>query len=107
MVMRVIWDDDASEKLVNALEYGRDTFGERMMKKFYARILDYEKLLQSNPRMGKKEPLLEKEPEGYRSIVVHQNYKLVYYIEDENIYIVDLWDTRREPLTQADNVNNI
>ena len=65
--MRVIWDDDASEKLVNALEYGRYTFGERIMKKFYTRILDYEKLLQSNPGKGKKEPLLEKEPEGYRS----------------------------------------
>ena len=47
--MRVIWDDDASEKLVEVLEYGRDTFGERAMKKFYARILDYEQLLQSNP----------------------------------------------------------
>ena len=74
------------------------------MKKFYARILDYEKLLQSNPGMGKKEPLLEKEPEGYRSIVVHQNYKLVYYVESDIIYIVDLWDTRREPDAQANNL---
>ena len=99
--MRVIWDDDASEKLVNALEYGRYTFGERVMKKFYTRILDYEKLLQSNPGMGKKEPLLEKEPEGYRSLVVHPNYKLVYYVNGDTIYIVDLWDTRREPHTQS------
>ena len=99
--MRVIWDDDASEKLVNALEYGRYTFGERIMKKFYTRILDYEKLLQSNPGMGKKEPLLEKEPEGYRSLVVHPNYKLVYYVDGDTIYIVDLWDTRREPATQS------
>ena len=102
--MRVIWDDDASEKLADTLEYGRDTFGERAMKKFYARILDYEKLLQSNPGAGKREPLLEKEPEGYRSIVVHQNYKLVYYVEGDTIYIVDLWDTRREPATQAGTV---
>ena len=102
--MRVIWDDDASEKLVEVLEYGRDTFGERAMKKFYARILDYEKLLQSNPGMGKKEPLLEKEPEGYRSIVVHQNYKLEYYVESDIIYIVDLWDTRRESRAQTDNL---
>ena len=99
--MRVIWDDDASEKLVNALEYGRNTFGERVMKKFYARILEYEKLLQSNPGMGKKETLLEKEPEGYRSLVVHPNYKLVYYVDGDTIYIVDLWDTRREPATQS------
>ena len=97
----MIWDDDASEKLVNALEYGRNTFGERVMKKFYTRILDYEKLLQSNPGMGKKEPLLEKEPEGYRSLVVHPNYKLVYYVNGDTIYIVDLWDTRREPATQS------
>ena len=55
MAMQVIWDDDASQKLIDALEYGRYTFGERIMEKFYARILEYEKLLQSNPRMGKKE----------------------------------------------------
>ena len=103
MAMRVIWDDDASQKLVDALEYGRYTFGERVMKKFYARILEYEKLLQSNPGMGKKETLLEKEPEGYRSLVVHQNYKLVYYVEGNTIYIAALWDTRREPRLQADN----
>ena len=100
----MIWDDDASEKLVEVLEYGRDTFGERTMKKFYARILDYEKLLQNNPGMGKKEPLLEKEPEGYRSIIVHQNYKLEYYVESDIIYIVDLWDTRRESRAQTDNL---
>ncbi len=51
----------------------------------------------------KKETLLEKEPEGYRNLVVHQNYKLVYYVEGNTIYIVDLWDTRREPRLQADN----
>ena len=54
--------------------------------------------------MGKKEPLLEKELEGYRSIVVHQNYKLVYYVESDIIYIVDLWDTRRESRAQTDNL---
>ena len=52
--MRVIWDDDASERLADALEYGRDTFGERAMKKFYARYLGLRATLAKQPRNGKE-----------------------------------------------------
>lgn len=37
----------------------------------------------------------------YRSLVVHEHYKLIYYVDQkkELINIVAFWDTRREPLT--------
>ena len=40
----------------------------------------------------------------YRSVVVHRNCKLVYYAEGDTLYIADVWDTRREPRAQADNL---
>ena len=57
-------------------------------------------LLASNPYMGKIEPLLiNRKGHEYRSLVIHEHFKLIYYIDlSQNIlYIVDLWDTRREP----------
>ena len=61
-------------------------------------------LLAANPRLGIAEPLLAGRKREYRSIVVHKLFKLVYYVKDETVYIAALWDTRREPRTQADNL---
>ena len=40
----------------------------------------------------------------YRSIVVNRLNKIVYWINDDVIEIVDFWDTRREPVAQAKQV---
>ena len=56
-------------------------------------------LLESAPYLGKEEPLLENTPILYRSLVVNEINKLVYYINNDFIEIVALWDTRREPKT--------
>ena len=52
-----------------------------------------------NPEMGHPEPLLLDKLFEYRSIIVQKNFKLVYRIDSEKevLFIVDLWDTRREP----------
>ena len=47
--------------------------------------------------MGLVEPLLEGRNKVYRSLVIHKLYKLVYYVDEETIYIADLWDVRRDP----------
>ncbi len=49
------------------------------------------------PYMAAIEPLLEQRPETFRSLVVRDTYKIVYYIEDPVIYIADLWDCRQSP----------
>ena len=56
------------------------------------------------PGIGSYEPLLVERPEGFRSVVVHRNCKLVYYVDGDTLYIADLWDTRREPRAQAGDV---
>ena len=66
--------------------------------------MSYEPLLAANPRLGITEPLLAGRKREYRSIVVHKLFKLVYYVKDETLYIAALWDTRREPRAQADNL---
>ncbi|OUP08779.1 hypothetical protein B5F34_07875 [Mediterranea sp. An20] len=100
--MRVIWNAKATRQLNQLLAYAEQEFGRRVMQNIYHRLLSYEPLLAANPGMGRKEPLLAEHPEGFRSIVVHKYCKLVYHVEADTIRIAALWDTRREPVRQAD-----
>ncbi len=76
-------------------------FGKKAVEKFSQNINQWVRTIACNPGIGFKEPLLEKHPEGFRSVVVHRNCKLVYYVTAKAVYIAALWDTRREPVRQA------
>ena len=102
--MRVKWNKEALEQLDFVVTYVRREFGNRTAQRVYNRILSNEPLLAQNPFMGPREVLLANRSEGFRSIVVHKYCKLVYYVEEDTVRIADLWDTRREPHTQADNL---
>jgi len=53
------------------------------------------------PELGKIDPLIAHRKQLYRSIIVRRLNKIVYYIKDDTIRIVAMWDTRREPKAQA------
>lgn len=95
--MRIIWSEDAQSELGLILEYGAATFGERAAGRFYREVLDNEVRLLSFPCMGKIEPLLAGRPQNFRSLVIHKHYKLIYYIDEDTIYIAALIDTRADP----------
>ncbi len=99
MVMRVIWSLKAKERLAEILEQGSLNFGRSVSLKFYKRVKYFSSLLETNPMMGKLDPLLESILLSIRTIVVHDYFKIVYYVDEvENcIYILTLWDTRRDP----------
>ena len=89
------------------LAQGIELFGIRSTTFFYNRVKSYEPLLAANPHMGKTEPLLAgRKRHQYRSLVVHEHFKLIYYIDRPNdtLYIADLWDTRREPSRLAEEI---
>lgn len=103
--MQVKWSRRAGRALDTALAQGAKLFGIRATTLFYNRVKSYEPLLASNPYMGKAEPLLaNRTRHQYRSLVVHEHFKLIYYIDlpHATLYIADLWDTRREPSRQAE-----
>ena len=95
--MKVIWSLQAKENLQNTSNYIRKEFGKISKQKFLDEVLHVAVLLESNPYLGLIEPLLDEAPVEYRSIVVNHINKLVYYIHENTIEIVVLWDTRREP----------
>lgn len=96
-MVEVIWSKRANKERIATLVYGVKHFGIKATEKLNERIENYAILLAENPRMGIVEPLLAQRRHEYRSFVVHEHYKLVYYIIEDTLYIVDLWDTRRKP----------
>ncbi|MBO4551532.1 MAG: hypothetical protein J5733_12445 [Bacteroidaceae bacterium] len=57
--------------------------------------------LMRYPNLGKIDPLYADRSVAYRSVIINGLSKLVYRIDDDAIYVVDFWDTRREPTAQA------
>jgi len=49
------------------------------------------------PEMAAVEQLLSERPEIFRSLVVRQTYKVIYFIKNQYIYIADVWDCRQNP----------
>lgn len=95
--MIVIWSSKAKESLKKIIGYIFLSFGEKTMEKFKKKVFQTEKTLAINPNIGPIEPLLNNYPKVYRSIVVNNLNKIVYYIKNDIIHIAAIWDTRREP----------
>lgn len=104
MQLQIVWKKRATMQLNNIVAYGLVAFGEKAAKKFYQQIKQYDTLLGKHPHLGQIEPILTLRRQEYRSIVVHEHYKLVYYIDRQYLYITALWDTRREPKQLTTNI---
>ena len=102
----VVWSKKANRKRIAFLTYGEKEFGRKAAARMNERIGSYVQALAGNPYMGAVEPLLRGRKETYRSLVVHKLVKLIYTVNEatDRIHIADVWDTRREPAAQSDNV---
>ena len=99
--MKVVWLEAAKVGRRQVAAYIRKEFGTRRAKTFRLEIDDTVRLLMNSPNIGRIDPLYADRPLTYRSIVINGLNKMVYRIEGDIIYIVDFWDTRREPTNQA------
>ena len=81
--------------------YIRKEFGIKRVKRFRQEIDDVVMTLMRSPNIGSIDPLYANRPLTYRSVIVNGLNKIVYRIDGDIIYIVDFWDTRREPKNQA------
>lgn len=99
--MIVIWSEKAENTLKQTADYILEKFGENNRNNFIKEVYKIVKLLETNPNLGKIEPLLVDFPEMYRSIVVNYLNKIIYRVDDSRILIVALWDVRREPMNNV------
>jgi plasmid stabilization system protein ParE len=94
--MKLIFAPEAAEDMENIYCYYVER-NEIYAVSLYNQFIDEAEDLQNFPQIAPKEPLLEEYPEDYRSLVVRNTYKLVYFIENETINVVAVFDCRQNP----------
>jgi len=98
--MNLFWSPDAYSLWEETARYIEHEFGYVAMVNYINETANIETQLGKNPQLGIIEPLLSKCSVEFRSILLSKHNKLIYYVSDQ-INIVDIWDTRREPKRQA------
>lgn len=95
--MNIIWTNDALMRQYQIILYLHKEYGVQSVKKFKKLITDLENYLEMSPAIGIIEPTLEDKSIEYRSLPVGDKHnRVIYYIDNEDIVIVDLWDMRQD-----------
>jgi len=94
--MEIIWLPLAEKALESVFSFyeGKSI---QVAQKIMNDILQATDQLSKHPEMAAIESMLQERQEIFRSLIVRQTYKVVYYIEDTVIYIADIWDCRQFP----------
>ena len=99
--MKIQWAAEARSRWRETALYIYQEWGSVSLRKFKNSTEDWQDKLESFPEIGSIEPLLIGKQHPYRSVLISTYNKIIYYIDNDTIYIVDFWDTRREPNSQA------
>lgn len=91
------WLLPAKESLKEIVDYYKEGYGINTARRIANQLKKSSKKLKRFPQMAAIEPLLKDEPIVYRSLVVTKNYKVIYYIGENTIYVYDIWDCRQNP----------
>ncbi len=100
--MRVVWMPLAKDAVRNTAKYIRWKFGKQYRDNFMQKVREANLIISDNPYAGKLEPLLEDDPDKYRSFVVARLNKMVYRIVGDHIEVDDFWDCRQDPEVLTD-----
>lgn len=92
-MFQIKWEKRAIQEQVAIFEFwnkhnGSDTYS----IKIYDELKRIETLLIENPNIG-----AETEFKGIRRIVILLNFSLYYFIQNDVIYILSIWDNHRNP----------
>ena len=104
--MRIIWSRKAASSFNQIETYILSKFGEKTQQEFREEVESIVNTLAIMPEIGKIDPLFAHRKQLYRSIIVRKLNKIVYYVKDDTLRIAAIWDTRREPKSQAKQVKD-
>jgi plasmid stabilization system protein ParE len=96
MEVKVLWSDTSLFQLQEIFEYYSYKASPDVARKIIKGIVEKSILLESNPLIGVKEPLLVDRPFEYR-FIVENNYKIIYRFNDNIARIVSVFDCRQNP----------
>ncbi len=93
--MDIIWTNPAKKNLKQIFNYYKNkvskTLGDKIINSIFEKIT-----ILKTQNIGTKEELLEQLDQNHRYII-DGNYKIIYIILDNSIYITHVFDTRQNP----------
>lgn len=94
--MKLLVSEYAAARLDDIWNYYATEASERVADRITKKIVDDIDWLVDHPRGGQYEPLLDHLKMGHRC-KVSGNYKIIYRIVDDLIFVSDVFDTRQDP----------
>jgi len=95
--MEIQWLDNAREDIISLYGwYARESL--IAAANIYLGIMEDVDVLADNPRMGHPESLLEGLEYEFRTLLSSsRNHKIIYFIDEDTIFISRIWDCRQKP----------
>jgi len=94
--MKIIWTHEALEETKLIYKYYKLKVSVKVANSIKSKIFSSVKNLHKHVRKGQIEELLLHKKEEYRYLVTG-NYKVIYKITEKEIYIIKVFDCRRNP----------
>lgn len=102
--MVIKWLNRAIDSLQQIAEYYKQEYSENSANKIVSEIRTTVGKLKDFPELAAIEPLLKNRAKTYRSLVISKKYKAVYYIDNNTVYISQIWDCRQNPKKLKDKI---
>ncbi|MDL2256161.1 type II toxin-antitoxin system RelE/ParE family toxin [Parabacteroides sp. OttesenSCG-928-G06] len=102
--MVIQWSDLAATRLEEIALYYKHERSTKAARKVISQIKEATNTLKDFPRIAAIESLLSDHPETFRSLIISDIYKVVYYIDEEIVRIVTIFDCRQNPERLYDEV---
>ena len=90
------WTDKSKEDLRQIYQFLCGLTPEERAFSFVEKLISEADILTNMPRVGQREPKFEGLEKTYRRLV-RGNYKIVYHVADETVYINRVFHTSQDP----------
>lgn len=94
---QIFWTNFAVAELKKIYSYYKMTAGDRVAESIKKSVFSAVKILARQPEAGVVEENLKDLNEGHR-FMVEGNYKIIYKVAGEKIFITDIFDCRQDPI---------
>lgn len=94
--MKPIWTEQAIRGWKEVAAYILQDFGRQGLREFKQRTKDSEKFITNFPRGCEVIWIDEETGVEYHKCQIYRRSIMLYFVKDEQVYIADFWDVRKE-----------
>ncbi|MCK9639903.1 MAG: type II toxin-antitoxin system RelE/ParE family toxin [Prolixibacteraceae bacterium] len=96
MEVKVLWSDTSLIQLQEIFDYHNLRASVSVARKIVKGLVEKSLLIETNPLIGIREPLLAGRSFEYR-FFIENNYKIIYRFDENIVRIISIFDCRKNP----------